>query len=213
MADLKLAFEDIKDDEALDQFVVDSVNWPFPLAVDRHFRWLAREAKIAVAKDMIVKQGMVPITVRNLDGDDLRLASRHWNQTVAVTENTWQDSAVAAATTRSNVAIGIFGVVDIGTVQSVSGIRIQAAGSRQVQWDLQPGFNPFGPRGDNPDMNRFYLADSVLLIGEEKGVTVQYYIRGATAINVQPAELPLIGVIAELEAAGAGLSSVGPTLE
>ena len=206
MAELKLAVEDVTDQMAWDSLVIDSAIWPVPLANLQIFRRMLVKAKLAVLKDMISLQGQVPMTLRNLNGDDVRRGNNHWNETVTIVENAWQDTVAAAVSIRSNVSLGIFGVADIGIDHAVSGIRIQAGGARQVEWDLQLGFNPFGPMADGPDMSRFYIADSVLVIGQEKGLTIRYYVRGATAVEVQPTELPLIGVIAELEAGGSGLA-------
>ena len=95
MATPKIAFENITDDQALDprRLVVDSVIWPAPFAMDHHFRWLSRQAKIAAVKEAIVHLGLgVKLTVRNLDGADFGIANRHWVETVSITQNDWEDS-------------------------------------------------------------------------------------------------------------------------
>lgn len=202
--------EDISPEEALRQVTIDSTIWPLPLWGVPKFRAVVRAATVSAAQQAINALGPQNLVARNLAGSDLGLSTRHWNEQTSGTFNAFEDSAVAANTTPDNTGLGLFGVVDIGIQGSVSAIRIETGGARPVEWDLQPGFNPNVAVGAYADLSRVYIAKNVLAIGPAKSITVRYYTRGASNMDAAPAELVLLGIVVEQEAAGSGLTGGMP---
>ena len=166
-------------------------------------------AKLSYEADRTQELQNVRLVARALAGNDLGLASHFWHETVSRTVgtgNNYENSAINGTTDRNRV-IGIYGVYVASSVDSVGSVRFQVGGRRTHQWDLQsvladePWRHPREQRTlvsyatENGDVHP-------VIIPANTGILIQHYVRGATGVGVQPAELVFLGVV--LEPTGGG---------
>jgi hypothetical protein len=158
-----------------------------------------------------------------LAGNDLGLAGHGWNETVsrtAGTANTYEDSAINATTARDRI-VGIYGVYVASSVDSVGSLRFVVGGKRSHQWDLQAilADEPWRHSREERTLVIYQGEDGVdlhpVVIPPLTSILVQHYVRGGSAVGIQPAELVFLGVVLEpIGGGGAALQPLaGPMLE
>lgn len=153
------------------------------------------------------------LALRALEANDLGLAGHAWQETVSATvgtANTYENSAINSITLNDRIC-AIYGVYVASSWDSVSGLRIEVGARRTHQWDLQ-GIITEQPRrasreertlicyqGENGDVDP-------VIIPAITSILIQHYVRGATAVGIQPAELIFRGLVLERTGGGgAGL--------
>jgi hypothetical protein len=161
------------------------------------------------------------MALRPLNGDDLGLAGHGWNETVSATAGTGNAYEASAINVGANNAarrerfIVIYGIHVASAWDSVSGVRITVGGARMYQWDLQAVL------ADNPSQQSrldrtLYVYPPPLpgfidppQVPSRTAVLIEFYVRGGTAVGIQPAELVFLGWVAEpVSSGGAGLYGV-----
>lgn len=178
-------------------------------------RWLAERG--GMFDPNIKDHDMV---LRPLNGDDLGLAGHGWNETVSATAGTGNVYEASAINVGANNAarrerfIVMYGIHVASSQDSVSGVRVTIGGARMYQWDIQ------GVLADDP--SRQSRSDRTLYVYPPPGgfidppqipsrtaVLIEFYVRGGTAVGIQPAELVFLGWVAEpVSSGGAGLYGV-----
>lgn len=170
---------------------------------------------MVLAKAQGVKAlGSVSLSARLLAGNDFGLTPQGWAETVTRTPgtaNTYEDSAINAVIALDRY-VGIYGVHLASSWDTVSGIRIAVGAQRTHQWDFQAGLSDqeSSPRRSVLDRT-FYIMPYKgkvypVLVPPNTRILVQHYVRGATALGTQPAELVFLGVVVEpVGGGGAGL--------
>lgn len=178
-------------------------------------RWLA---EMGALTDPNIKDH--DYVLRPLNGDDVGLAGHGWNEQVsriAGTGNTYEDSAInigANAVARQERFIVIYGVNVASSWDSVAGVRFVIGGARTHQWDFQALL---------VDENRLQSRENRTLYvypppADELGINwidppqipsrtsflIQQYVRGGSAVGVQPSELVFLGWVAEPVSSGGG---------
>lgn len=187
----------ISDQTAWDHIQTESVLIPAPLMNNQRFMQLLDDVIVITAKTALSELGGVALIVRDLSALDIGGSNRHWNQQVAVTNNSWVTSTFSAGTVTDNVFVAILGIAALSPQGGASGIRIDVGGARVAEWDLQKMLMPYGVEGSAMDTGRYGFARSAVLAGQNKQVTLTYYVRAATNIDNVPVENPLIGIAVE----------------
>lgn len=144
------------------------------------------------------------LIVRDLVASDMPdRTNNHWQDQVSATEDAYENLAYATSATSGNtlaadVVVGIYGVYLSSDQDAVSGMRISTGNRRVAQWDFNKALTP-APFGGQRREDRTLFALSGVIIQGGQPVTVQAYVRGATAQGVQPSEVVLLGVVVEKE--------------
>lgn len=161
--------------------------------------------------------GSVNLSARLLAGNDFGLTPQGWAETVTRTPgtaNTYEDSAINAVIARDRY-VGVYGVHIASSWDSISGVRIAVGAQRTHQWDFQAGLSDqeSSPRRSVLDRT-FYIMPykgrvHPVLVPPNTRILVQHYVRGGTALGVQPAELVFLGVVVEPLGGGGAELQVG----
>lgn len=179
-------------------------------------RWLAERG--GMTDPNIRDHDMV---LRALNGDDLGLAGHGWNETVTATAgtgNTYENSAINVGpnvAARRERFIVVYGIHVASSVDSVSSVRVTIGGARQYQWDIQAVLADDPSRQARADRTLYVYPPpppgfiDAPQIPSRTAVLVEFYVRGGTAVGIQPAELVFLGWVVEpVSSGGAGLYGV-----
>lgn len=153
------------------------------------------------------------LATRMLNAADLGIASYFWHETVTATvgsDNTYENSTINA-TTAATRAIGIYGVYLASTIDSIASLRFTVGGKRTHQWDLQQVIaDPDQILRMTPEQRTLYAFSTFegrvdpVLIPPNTTILVSHYVRGGTAVGIQPSEIVYVGVVVEPVGGGGG---------
>lgn len=152
------------------------------------------------------------LAARMLAGNDLGLATHFWNETVSRTTgtaNTYENSAINGTTARDRI-IGIYGVYVASSWDTVGSLRFEVGAKRSHQWDLQGILvGESDPRSREQRTLVIYQGENSealdpIIIPPNTTILVQHYVRGGSAVGIQPAELVFLGVVLEPVGGGGG---------
>lgn len=166
----------------------------------------ALEAALAEADNTSQLSGQNRIVARALGGNDLGLATQHWNEQVSIvdgTGNTYEISAIDGtfSTPRDRV-ISIYGVYLASSIDSVSGVRIEVGGRRSHQWDFQSVMHsdPMSQSRENRTMFIYRSqqgAQTPVVVPNNHTLLISHYNNGQAAGVVNPADLVFLGWVLE----------------
>ena len=160
--------------------------------------------------------------VRAMTGLDLNLARMDFAETVTATagttvatyENSLMNVTGNNAARRDRVIV-VYGLVVASSVDSITSIRWTIGGARTHEWFLGSQFSADPFRQSVLDRTLYVYPPpnawiDPVQIPTGASVLVEFYVRGGTAVGIQPSDIVFLGDVAEpMGSGGSGLSLGG----
>ena len=132
----------------------------------------------------------VKITTRDLLATDLAETNNIWSGQTGSTASAFENSIIANQAIANEAFVGLYGVLNLSTVNSVSHNRITVGGKKVAQWSL---FQIIGGDESGDVRVRTGIAGAPIIISQNITVLIENYVRVAT----EGYELVYLGVVAE----------------